>query len=247
MTNRPTNAPAAFNYLSGMSAYPHSDRLLIAVDCIIFGFVDRQLQVLVVKREHEQLQHDWSLMGGWLHREESLDEAAARVLRALTGLTGVFMAQHRTFGEVRRDTVERTVSVGYYALVDHEKVSEQLSDEHSAHWVPVYDLPSMLFDHDEMVATALNRLRYRATHEPIAFRLLPERFTLSDLQRLYEAIFATDIDAGNFRRRLRKMKYLRQSDEKDLSTSKKGAYYYSFDRDAYQAARDEGAEFLLKP
>lgn len=230
-----------------MSTYNHPYRPLIAVDVIIFGYVERKLQVLVVKRDHEALQGQWSLMGGWLHERESLNDAAARVVQTLTGLGGVFMAQHHTFGEVERDTVERTVAVGYYSLVDHEQVDDQIADHHSAHWVPVYELPDMLFDHKEMVASALRRLRYRATHEPISFRLLPSRFTLSQLQQLYEAIFDTKTDAGNFRRRLRKMDYLIQLEDKDLSTSKKGAYYYRFDREMYDAAKARGEEFLLKP
>lgn len=230
-----------------MQGHDHPDRLLIAVDCIIFGFLNGQMHILIIRREEEPYRGEWALMGGFLHIDESLDDAAARVLKKLTGVTGVYLEQFRAFGDVDRDGIERTVSVAYYALVRHEEVQVQLSADYGARWAPLYELPPLVFDHRDMVTAALRRLRYRAIHEPVAFQLLPERFTLSQLQTLYESIFNTGIDAGNFRRRLRKMPYLEQLDEKDLSTSKKGAYYYRLRLDQFEEAVDQGHEFLLKP
>ncbi len=230
-----------------MEAYDRQDRLLIAVDCIIFGFSQGQLNLLLIRRDFAPRRGEWSLMGGFLRREESLDECAARVLQDLTGLNEVYLEQFKAFGAVERDEAERTVSVGYFALVNQEYATARLSDDYSAHWVTLTELPELIFDHSEMVAAALQQLRYRATHEPVGFELLPNRFTLSQLQTLYEAIFGRPIDSGNFRRRLRKMDYLQQLNEKDANGSKKGAWYYHFLPEGYAAAKREGSDFLLKP
>ncbi|PPK85197.1 ADP-ribose pyrophosphatase YjhB (NUDIX family) [Neolewinella xylanilytica] len=230
-----------------MKAYDQQDRLLVAVDCIIFGFEAGKLNLLLIRRDFTPRRGEWSLMGGFLRADESLDEAAARVLTELTGLQDVYLEQFRAFGEVDRDEAERTVSVGYYALVEQEKVDRQLSPDYAAHWVPVDEIPSLVFDHRAMVDAALRRLRHRATHEPVGFELLPDKFTISQLQSLYEGIFGTIIDAGNFRRRLRKMDYLERLAEKDTSGSRKGAWYYHFVSERYAAAKSEGVDFLLKP
>ncbi|WP_116108087.1 NUDIX hydrolase [Lewinella sp. IMCC34191] len=230
-----------------MKAYDQQSRLLVAVDCIIFGFKEGKLNLLLIRRDFEPRRGEWSLMGGFLKEDESLDDAAARVLKELTGLTEVYLEQFRAFGEVNRDEAERTVSVGYYALVEQPVVDKQLSRDYAAHWVSVDDIPPLVFDHREMVAAALRRLRHRATHEPVGFELLPEKFTITQLQALYEGIFGTSIDAGNFRRRLRKMDYLERLAEKDTSGSRKGAWYYQFKSERYAAAKSEGSDFLLKP
>lgn len=230
-----------------MQNYPTQDRILLAVDCIIFGFREDQLNLLLIRRDFEPHRGDWSLMGGFLRRDEDLDAGAVRVVHSLTGLRDVYLEQFKAFGTVERDTVERTVSVGYYALVHQDQATAQLSGDYAAHWTPLGELPPLIFDHGEMVDAALSALRHRATYEPVGFELLPERFTLTQLQRLYEAIFDQPIDAGNFRRRLRKMDYLEQTDEKDFSESRRGAWYYRFRSDHYTAARRHGIPFLLKP
>lgn len=230
-----------------MATYQQHDRHLIAVDCIIFGFQDGELNLLLIRRDLEPYRGEWSLMGGFLRADESLDDAANRVLLELTNLSNVYLEQFHTFGLVDRDPGERTLSTGYFALVDQVKASQQLSAEYSAHWVPVSDVPPLIFDHNEMVRLALRRLRHRAKHEPVGFELLQEHFTLSQLLRLYEAIFGQTIDPGNFRRRLRKMDYLEQLDQKDFQDSKRGSWYYRFDPDRYAEARSQGIPFLLKP
>ena len=230
-----------------MPAYSHPDRLLLAVDCIIFGYHAGEVNLLIVRREVEPRRGASALMGGFVFARESVDAAAARVTRELTGLQDVYLEQFHAFGEVDRDEGDRIVSLGYYALVQQEAATRQLSDDYDAHWVPITEVPPLVFDHNEMVEAALTRLRYRATHEPVAFRLLPEKFTLTQLQSLYESIFMQRIDPGNFRRRLRKMPYLVRQAEKDVSTSRKGAWYYRFDYGAFAEAQEQGAEFLLKP
>lgn len=230
-----------------MNVYDHPDLIRIAVDCIILGFHEDQLQLLVIKRETDPHKGGWSLMGGQLRGEESLDAAAARVLRTLTGLREVYLEQFMTFGEVDRDERGRIVSVGYYALVDYERATQRLSPDYSAHWVPITEIPGLVFDHNDMVDEALTRLQYRATHEPVVFDLLPERFTLNTLQAAYASIFARRIDAGNFRRRLRKMNYLERLPEKDVTTSRKGSYYYRFNPELFAEAVEAGQVFLLKP
>ncbi len=230
-----------------MTTYAHPDRLLLAVDCIILGFLNNRLNILIVRRGIEPRWGDWALMGGLVYGGEAVDEAAARVTEELTGLADVYLEQFHTFGEVERDEGDRIVSVAYYALVNQRIATSQLSEEYHARWVPITEVPELVFDHNEMVESALERLRYRATHEPVGFALLPDKFTLTQLQALYESIFGRSIDPGNFRRRLRKMQYLKRQDEKDLSTSRKGAWYYIYNPEAYTAAREAGEEFLLKP
>jgi ADP-ribose pyrophosphatase YjhB (NUDIX family) len=230
-----------------MNRPDHSDRLLVAVDCIIFGYADRQLQTLLVRRSIEPQKGMHSLMGGLVHKGESLDQAAHRVLEELTGLKRVYLEQYKSYGEVDRDSRERTISVSYYALVRHAEASAQLKDAYQASWHPIIKLPPLAFDHEEMVKGSLLRLRYRATHEPVVFNALPEKFTLIDLQAVYESLFGRSIDAGNFRRRLRKMDYLIRLPEKDNRFSRKGAFYYHFDRKLYEKAVADGHDFLLKP
>ncbi len=230
-----------------MQHHERQDRLLVALDCIIFGFSEGRLNLLLIRRDFEPQRGEWSLMGGFLRKEENLDAAANRILLELTGLQDVYLEQFHIFGDVDRDPVARTLSVGYFALVNQEEAGRQLSDEYSAHWVPLSEVPELIYDHGDMVNRALRSLRYRATHEPVGFELLPDRFTLTQLQRLYEAVFGQTIDAGNFRRRLKKMDYIDRLPEKDFNDSKRGAWYYRFHPERYARSRKEGLTFLLKP
>ena len=230
-----------------MTTYAHSDRILLAVDCIIFGYLNGQLNILLVRRGMEPRKGQWALMGGLVFEHEAVSDAAARVTEELTGIREVYLEQFHAFGEVERDEGDRIVSIAYYALVNQRVATARLSTEYDARWVPITEVPELIFDHNEMVDIALERLRYRATHEPVGFALLPEKFTLTQLQALYESIFGRPIDPGNFRRRLRKMHYLERRDEKDLSTSRKGAWYYTFNPEMYGVAQAAGEEFLLKP
>ena len=169
-----------------MIKYSRQTRLLVAVDCVIFGFDGEDYKILLIKRGFAPEKGKWSLMGGFLQPNESLEEAADRVLMQLTGLEDVYMEQLFAFSKPDRDPVERTVVVTYFALIDIQKYEKQLSVDYHPEWFPIKEKPTLIFDHDEMVKMALDRLRYKAASHPILFKLLPEKFTIPHLQALYE-------------------------------------------------------------
>lgn len=227
--------------------YRNQDHLLVALDCIIFGFDRSGLKLLLIKRDFEPEKGNWSLMGGFLKKEESLDEAAGRILHNLTGLKNIYLEQLQAFGEVGRDPVERTISVAYYALIDIHKHDKELVEQHSASWYSLDEIPDLIFDHQKMVDSALKRLRYKASHQPVGFELLPEKFTLPELQILYESIYDTKLDKRNFRRRMLSMDVLVKTDEKQKKYSKKGAFLYKFDEKKYAEKVDKGDSTVFKP
>ncbi|WP_162417965.1 NUDIX hydrolase [Cyclobacterium roseum] len=224
-----------------MIKYSSQTRVLVAVDCIIFGFDGQDYKLLLVQRGFAPEKEKWSLMGGFLQPTESLDEAATRILKQLTGLENVYLDQMHAFSRPDRDPVERVVGVVYMALIDIEKYEKQINDDFHARWFLMKELPQLIFDHEEMVQMALNRLRYKASLHPILFELLPEKFTLPQLQALYEGLFDTKIDKRNFTRKLLSSNILKKKNEKDKSTSKKGAYFYSLNEAIY---KDNGQNML---
>ena len=230
-----------------LTHYKGHDHILVALDCIIFGFDQETLKLLLIKRDFEPEKGNWSLMGGFLKKSESLDEGAGRILHTLTGLNDIYLEQLYAFGGVDRDPVERTISVAYYALIDINKHDKKLVKEYGARWFPMDDLPDLIFDHSEMVQAAKKRLRYKASHQPVGFELLPEKFTLPELQKLYEAIYNTSLDKRNFRRRMLSMDVLFKTDEKQKKYSKKGAYLYKFDQDKYLEKVNNGDSLIFKP
>jgi len=227
-----------------ISKYHHDDRILIAVDCIIFGFDGRQLQALCIKRGFEPEKGKWSLMGGFVNEGESVDHAASRVLHELTGLSDIYMEQLYCFGDVSRDAAGRVVSIAYYALIKIADYSEQMQLEHEARWFPLHGIPPLIFDHTEMMRKAKARLREKVAHHPIGFELLAEKFTLPQLQNLYEAIYEEPIDKRNFTRKILSLGILNKLSEKEKESSRKGAFYYVFDREKYSALDHEGMKFL---
>ena len=227
--------------------YEHSDRIAVALDCIIFGFDREGLKLLVVKRDIEPEKGKWSLIGGLLRRDESLDEAAQRILHRLTGLRDIYLEQLLAFGEVARDPVERIVSVAYYALINVHQHDKELMQKFGAQWFPAKQVPELIFDHQRMVQAAWDRLRHKASHQPIGFELLAEKFTMPELQRLYEAIYDATLDKRNFQRRILAMDILERLDEKQRGTSKKGAFFYRFNQEKYKSMVDEGLRLVFKP
>lgn len=227
-----------------ISKYQHDDRILIAVDCIIFGFDGRQLQALVIKRGFEPEMGKWSLMGGFVNASESVDHAASRVLHELTGLSNIYMEQLFCFGDVGRDAAGRVVSIAYYALIKLADYSEQMQREHEAKWFPLDSIPPLIFDHTQMVARAKARLREKVANHPIGFELLAGKFTLPQLQNLYEAIYEEPIDKRNFTRKILSLGILNKLDEKEKESSRKGAFYYVFDHDKYNQLNHEGLKFI---
>lgn len=173
-------------------------------------------------------------MGGFLRENESIDEGAKRVLNELTGLENVYMEQVRTFGEVERDPGERVLSVAYYSLVKIEESDQERLVDHNAYWIKINELPELIFDHGQMVELAKDVMRQKASTEPIGFNLLPDLFTLTQLQSLYEAIYGTVLDKRNFRKRVAEMDYIVKTDKIDKTGSKRGASLYKFNDRIYQ-------------
>lgn len=227
-----------------IAKYASQDRILVAVDCIIFGFDGTQLKGLLIKRGFEPEIGKWSLMGGFVQQDESSDEAAIRVLHQLTGMKNIYMEQLFTFSEVNRDTAGRVVSIAYFALINIASYSEQLQSEHEARWFPLSQTPPLIFDHRDMLLKAQERLRNKVSNHPIGFELLPEKFTLPQLQNLYEAIFETSFDKRNFTRKILSLGILNKLSEKEKETSRKGAFYYVFDKNKYNQLQHEGMKFL---
>lgn len=219
-------------------AYKEVQQITVAVDCLIFGFNEGKLELLLVQRSFEPERDRWSLIGGFVLNDEDLDTAAHRVLTELTGLDDVYMEQVRAFGKAKRDPYERVISVTYSALVLKKDYNSELVESYNAQWFPIDELPELIFDHKEMVESAMRRLRRRVKTGPVGFNLLPEKFTLPQLQKLYEAILDEEIDKRNFRKKLNTMDFLIKLDEKDKSESKKGAYLYRFDEDKYNHVKN---------
>ncbi|MGK4566826.1 NUDIX hydrolase [Flavobacterium sp. 3HN19-14] len=227
-----------------MENYKDQDTVLLAVDCIIFGFDKKNLKILLIKRDFEPEKGHWSLMGGFLKKDETLDDAAIRVLNHLTGLENVYMEQLRAYSALDRDPVERTVSVSYYALIDIPEHSA-LNGRFSAKWFNIDEAPNLIFDHNVMVANAMSRLRYRASTKPIGFELLPEKFTMKQLQTLYETILGEKLDKRNFINKINSLDILLKTEEKDMKSSRKGSYFYKFDQVKYDAKVSDGFTFKL--
>ncbi len=221
-----------------MRRYSQQKRFLFAVDCIIFGFDGQELKLMVIQRGFEPFKGEWSLVGGFVAENESAEDAAARVLKELTGLDGLYMEQLHTFSEVDRDTVERTISVAYFALIDIQKYKKQIIDYYHPAWLSINELPNLIFDHSQIVELAKEKLRYKAALHPLLFELLPVKFTMPQLQNLYQCVYNTEFDKGNFNRKLLSTKLLLKLKDKDRLGSKKGAYYYKVDPKKYSASFD---------
>jgi ADP-ribose pyrophosphatase YjhB (NUDIX family) len=217
--------------------------MLIAVDCIIFGFDGKDLKALLIKRSFEPGIGEWSLMGGFIRRGESTDNGAARILENLTGLKDVFMEQLYCFGEVDRDPGGRVVSIAYFALIKIADTSASIK-ETNAKWIDVTKIPPMIFDHGRMIKMAKERLQQIAATRPIGFELLDHKFTLPQLQNLYEAIYETTFDKRNFCRKIKALHILTKLETKEKSGSKKGAFFYKFDYKKYKKRENESLKFI---
>ena len=228
---------------------PHTyqyPRAALTVECVVFGFDGGELQVLLIKRALPPFQGKWALPGGFVQVAETLDAAARRELVEETGLTNVFLEQLYTFGAVNRDPRERVVSVAYYALVklsDHQ--ARAATDAAQARWFSLSQLPQLAFDHAGIVATALARLQGKVRYQPIGFELLPEKFTLSELQQLYEAILATQLDKRNFRKKVLGFGLLAALKETRRAGRHRPAQLFRFAADKYKKLKQRGFNFEL--
>jgi ADP-ribose pyrophosphatase YjhB (NUDIX family) len=216
-----------------MNYYSHHSKVWLSVDCIIFGFDEGKLKILIGRRQMDPGRGEWSLYGGFVRSDESVDDAANRVLYELTGLRNLYMRQVGAFGNVDRDPGERVVSVAYYALINVKDYDDRQRVEHDLEWVNVDELPQLYSDHNEMVLKARMMMQQKISSEPIGFRLLPSLFTLTQLQNLYEAVQGTELDKRNFRKRIKEMDFIEKTELIDKSGSKRGAALYRFNKRAY--------------
>ena len=210
-----------------VSFYSHAKHLL-AVDCVIFGYEQGELKLLLYRRTFDPQKGNWSLIGGFLNEDESLEDAAGRVLKQITGLTNIFLQQVFTFSQPDREPNVRVLSAAFVALIRIDQQNQESLEKLGAQWLSVTKLPELIFDHHEMVGRALAFLQNRAAHELAGRELLPERFTFIQLRNLYEAIFQRAFDPGNFRKKVLSLNAIERTNVKNKTESKRGAYYYRF-------------------
>ncbi|MDE6341624.1 MAG: NUDIX hydrolase [Muribaculaceae bacterium] len=210
------------------SYYREHARHYVSVDCVIFGLHEGKLNILLIKRRMMPGRDKWSLMGGFVEQGESLDDAAKRVLHQLTGLENVYMDQVGAFGDVDRDPGARVISVAYCALLNFDDQDHQRVTDNNARWVALDEMPELFFDHPRIVEKALEYLRQQLHRKPLVFQFLPELFTLSQLQGVYEAVLGEKLDKRNFRKRVTELYDLEKTDMIDKSSSKRGASLYKF-------------------
>lgn len=211
-----------------MTAYDLYPRFLVSVDCVIFRFKNGKLQVLIHQRPYEPGKGELSLIGGFVQKDESLDDAAKRILTLFTGMDHVYMQQMSAYGEVERDPGERVISIVYYALANMEETTYAPHDNMEAEWVSVDQLPQLCFDHNDMVEKARQIIGESFMTKPIGNYLMPRYFTLSLLQSLYESILGTQIDKRNFRRSISDKDYIKATSMIDKGSSRRGATLYEY-------------------
>ncbi|NJN13460.1 MAG: NUDIX hydrolase [Richelia sp. RM1_1_1] len=225
--------------------YEHP-RPALTVDCVVFGLDGENLKVMLIQRKLPPFQGIWALPGGFVRMGESLEDAARRELREETGIENVFLEQLYTFGDVERDPRERVVTVAYYALTNSLEHSAQAStDASQALWWAITNLPLLAFDHKKILDMALTRLKSKVRYEPIGFELLPKKFTLFQLQKLYETVLGTSLDKRNFRKKILKMNLLVKLNEVQTDVSHRAAQLYQFDVEKYQSLKTQGFNFEL--
>ncbi len=221
-------------------------RPALTVDCVVFGLDNEDLKVLLIQRDIPPFEGRWALPGGFVRIDETLEEAAKRELAEETGIHDVFLEQLYTFGDVNRDPRERVVTVAYYALVNlQEHLVQATTDARSAAWFALDDTPPLAFDHDRILQTAHERLKGKVRYQPIGFELLPEKFTLRQLQYLYERVLDRPLDKRNFRKKILGMGLLEELDEVEQDVAHRAARLYRFDRKKYERLTRQGFNFEI--
>src|SRR2546421_4742124 len=221
-------------------------RAALTVDCVVFGYDESELKVLLIERGLQPFKGHWALPGGFVRVEERLDDAARRELVEETGLKNVFLEQLYTLGAVDRDPRERVVSVAYYALVKLADFNTKAAtDAVDARWFPISKVPRLAFDHADILATGLTRLKGKVRYQPIGFELLPPKFTLSQLQHLYEAVQGAELDKRNFRKKVLSFDLLVPLQEKQMAGRHRPAQLFRFDTDKYEKLKKRGFNFEL--
>ncbi len=221
-------------------------RAALTVDIVVFALDEEDLMVMLIERDLKPFQGQWALPGGFVHVDETLEEAARRELEEETGLKDIFLEQLYTFGQVDRDPRERVVTVAYYALVNLAGHDVQAStDARNAAWFSMNDLPELAFDHAQILETAQQRLRGKVRYQPIGFELLPEKFTLRQLQHLYEVILDRQLDKRNFRKKVLSMQIVQETNEIEKDVAHRAAKLYRFDQKNYDRLMRQGFHFEI--
>ncbi len=208
--------------------YKNHPKHYLAIDNVILGYQEGKLMLLLYPRSFEPSKGNWSLLGGFLQDNESAEKASARILKRTTGLSNIYTEQVTVFSKPNREASARVVSIVYYALIRLDQYDESMIQKYGAEWFPVGEHPQLIFDHEKMVEVALEKLRYKASANILGQHLLPEMFTIIQLRRLYEAIFQREIEPANFRKKVLSLNVLERLEKKNLTESKKGAYYYKY-------------------
>ncbi len=221
-------------------------RAALTVDCVVFGLDESDLKVMLIQRDISPFEGKWALPGGFVRIEETIEEAARRELQEETGLEKVFLEQLYTFGDVDRDPRERVITVAWYALVrlsDHR--IKAATDARAAAWFGMDDLPQLAFDHDRILELAYQRLQNKVRYQPIGFQLLPQKFTLTQLQQLYEIILDRSLDKRNFRKKILSMNVLQELDEVETDVAHRAARLYRFNVQRYREMVKQGVNFEI--
>ncbi|MGJ8656640.1 MAG: NUDIX hydrolase [Akkermansiaceae bacterium] len=222
------------------------ERPALTTDCVVFGLDEEDLKVLLIQRDIAPFEGEWALPGGFIKMGESIDDCARRELEEETGLKGIYLEQLYTFGAPNRDPREQVVTVAYFALVNLvEHRPEAATDARNAAWFDQDDLPKLAFDHQDILNKAKQRLKGKLRYEPIGFELLPTKFTLTQLQHLYEIILETEIDKRNFRKKVLKLDILIETNEVEQDVARRAARLYQFDQKKYQKLVKQGINFEL--
>src|SRR3989337_1389037 len=218
----------------------------LSIDCLIFGFRNSELDILLIKHAEGISKGRWALPGGWIRYNEGVDDAANRLLTSLTGVSNIFLEQLHAFGEVNRYPGKRVITLAYYALINAENYSLSAGFTASdANWFKIHEVPKLPYDHDKILQTGFQYLKHKVRHEPLGFNLLPKKFTLHQIQKLYEAILETELDKPNFRRKLLNMNLLVPCAEKQQGMSHRAANFYRFDKKIYKKLKESGYHFAL--
>lgn len=208
--------------------YSEHPKIPVAVDCVIFGYEEDELKLLLYPRRFDPFKGEWSLMGGFVHDNESMEDTVERVLQQTVGLENIFVEQVGAYSDPQRDPGGRVISMAYYALIRINEHDKELVDQKGGKWWSITERPNLIFDHSQMVADALEKMQNKATYKLIGKELLPVTFTLTQLNNLYNAIFQKQFNAGNFRKKLSSLNVLEKQKTKDTQSSKRGAYFYKF-------------------
>ena len=217
-----------------------------SIDCVVFGFEKSRLEVLLTKRAVHPSKGMWALPGGFIKKQELVDHATDRILHTITGVKNIYLEEVAIFDEIDRFPSWRVFTIGYFALIspEHYAISAGM-DSMAVRWFDLNKLPSLPFDHRFIIQTALDKLRTRVRYKPIGFELLPKKFTLPQLQRLYEVILHKHLDKRNFRKKLMTMGLVKKLNEKDPHNKRRAAYFYQFDRKQYTLLKKTGFMFEL--